>query len=201
MIVSTVVSSVHIFVGLNPFPCLVDPWDIEQTYRLLRFHPYELRLYAGSSETGEIMVFDTATVGATSVFHSGMSKDARLTSMMVINEQRDSLLMLGSSDGMVRVWRDLDSPMPSLATAWRAIPKMRDSQEGQGSGLVLAWHQSRGQLLATGDVQQVHVWDANTEVRGRRIPTGINSCVTAMDFDDSGFNVVGGLGLLCIISS
>lgn len=123
----------------------------------MKFHPYEPRLYAASADSGMLMIFDTAAVGATSTFHSGVAKGHRLTSMQVVNEERDSLLMVGSSDGVVRLWRDLESPLPSPASSWRAVQKLRGSRDGQGAGLILAWHQARGQLLAGGDVPHINV--------------------------------------------
>jgi regulator-associated protein of mTOR len=124
---------------------------------LLRFHPFEQRLVACSVESGRVTVHDTVIVGAHSSFHSGVGKSHRLTSCQIINEQRDSLLMLGSSDGVVRLWRDYDNPTPTLSTAWRVVQKMRASQSGQGAGLVLSWHQATGHLLASGDVPYIQV--------------------------------------------
>lgn len=136
------------------------------------------------------MIFDTAAVGATSTFHSGTPKGSRITSCQIINDERDSLLMVGSSDGVVRLWKELDTPLPTMATAWRTVSKMKDAREGPGSGLILAWNQPRGQLVATGDVPHMHVWDGASESRLRRFTTNVNSCVTCLSFDSSGFVMV-----------
>ena len=124
---------------------------------LLRFHPYEQRLVSCSTESGTVTVHDTIVVDSRSSFHSGVAKPHRLTNCQIVNEQRDSLLMLGSSDGVVRLWRDYDSAAPTLTTAWRVVQKMRASQSGQGAGLVLSWHQLTGHLLASGDVPYIQV--------------------------------------------
>ena len=135
---------------------------------LLRFHPYEQRLVSCSTESGTVTVHDTIVVDSRSSFHSGVAKPHRLTNCQIVNEQRDSLLMLGSSDGVVRLWRDYDSAAPTLTTAWRVVQKMRASQSGQGAGLVLSWHQLTGHLLASGDVPYIQVRGAGEDRRHTR---------------------------------
>ena len=75
----------------------------------------------------------------------------------LINEHDVSLLAVGTSDGVVRLWQDYAAPKPVLLTAWRAVSHMRKGNEGQGAGLIVAWEQRTGQLFASGDVPYIQV--------------------------------------------
>ena len=123
-------------------------------------------------------------------------KVARITSLEFINGHDDALLLIGTDDGSCRVWRDFirtgsrsSTPLEenqgaNLVSAWNCIAEMAPST--RCSGLVLDWNQESLQLLATGDVRLVRIWDVERELKVVDIPTGSENCVTSVHHNPKG---------------
>lgn len=131
--------------------------------------------------------------------NSSTNSSARITTMSWINETYDALLMLGSDNGTVSVWRDTAvseqismrssrSPVPtptptlesgiSLATSFLALPDVADTS--RGSGLILSWQQNFGTLTVGGNSSTIRVWDLGREQCVRIFSTGLETCATAL---------------------
>lgn len=116
--------------------------------------------------------------------------------MEFINGHDDALLLIGTDDGSCRIWRDFirtgprssvpveESQGASLVSACNCIAEMAPST--RCSGLVLDWSQESLQLLATGDVRLVRIWDVERELRVADIPTGSENCVTSVHHSPRG---------------
>lgn len=125
-------------------------------------------------------------------------KAARITSMEFINGHDDALLLIGADDGSCRIWRDFirtgsksnstqEDTGASLVSAWNSIAEMAPST--RCSGLVLDWNQDSLQLLATGDVRFVRIWDVERELKVTAdFPTGSENCVTSIHHSPRGFH-------------
>lgn len=111
--------------------------------------------------------------------------------MEFINGHDDALLLIGADDGSCRVWRDFirtgirsspgtpeEPPGATLVSAWNCVAEMTPST--RCSGLVLDWNQDSLQLLATGDVRLIRIWDVERELKFVDIPTGSEHCVTCV---------------------
>lgn len=163
---------------------------------VIKFHPYLPHL-AVSDKTG-VSIWNYELGSKVNHFNNGNPKTSRITSMDLLNSHDLSLLLTGSDDGAVRVWRnycDDDDGRISLVTAWSALSSMIPLYKGTGSGLVTDWEQQSGMLLASGDVRIIRVWDAHREMKVQDIPTGADSCVTSMTCDTVNQSLlVAGLG-------
>jgi len=118
--------------------------------------------------------------------------------MEFINGHDDALLLIGADDGSARIWRDFIKNGPrspsssandensgaSLVSAWNCIAEMCPST--RYSGLVLDWNQESLQLLATGDVRLIRIWDLERELKVSDIPTGSENCVTSIHHNPRG---------------
>ena len=158
---------------------LSDP-DVQPT--MLLFHPFESQLLAAG--TGDqIAVWDILQAEKVRVFSNQNQVGTRVTSMLFANEDADLHLVTGSSDGIVRVWRDFGArdAAPRLVTAWRAHPQLLSVENG--SGLLLDWDAGSGRLLAAGDATNVLLWDMATESIAQDIPTQSAFSVTALSFN------------------
>ena len=128
----------------------------------------------------------------------------RITSMVWINESYDPLLVLGSDDGVVKIWKDVassDHPHTSgegstlhnnnnnnspaihsssveMATAFSALPDIAETS--RGSGIVVSWQQTAGTLVVGGNSNTIRVWDLGREQNVRVFQTGVETCLTAM---------------------
>ena len=157
---------------------LSDP-DVQPT--MLLFHPFESQLLAAG--TGDqIAVWDILQAEKVRVFSNQNQVGTRVTSMLFANEDADLHLVTGSSDGIVRVWRDFASRdvAPKMVTSWCALPRLLSV--ANGSGLLLDW-QDRGRLLAAGDATNVLLWDLVSESVAQDIPTLNAFSVTAVAFN------------------
>lgn len=135
--------------------------------------------------------------------------EPRITAMNWINESYNALLMLGSDDGVVKVWRDTSSS-DAIEQAVQAAPAGRGSinagsngagtgartssvelatafmalpdiaETSRGSGLLLSWQQATGTLFAGGNSNSIRVWDLGREQCVRVFDTGTKLCLTAL---------------------
>ena len=118
-------------------------------------------------------------------FSFSVSPGTRISAVDWINPQQNSLLLTGSTDGMVRVWRN---PVPGFAAsddefgerfacaAWAAVPNLVDG----GPGLVIDWQQRSGVLLAGGNSAQLRMWDLQSEQCLCRAAIGSAPFITSM---------------------
>ncbi|CAB3987511.1 regulatory-associated of mTOR-like [Paramuricea clavata] len=160
----------QIFINKNPSPPGV-----------LRFNPYEPHLAVADKSGVNIWNFDNGT--RLNHFENGNPKPTRITAMELLNSHDLPLLLTGSNDGGVRIWRNYTQGEPELVTAWQALSSLLPFKRGNGSGLVVNWEPQTGWLMASGDVRHIRVWDTQREIKLQDIPTGAESCVTSLVSD------------------
>ncbi|CAG8437461.1 2822_t:CDS:2 [Diversispora eburnea] len=148
----------------------------------LLFHPFEPHLIV-ANDKDLISVWNWKDHFRTHTFSNGNPTGSKITTLNFINEGEASMLLAGSSDGIVRIYRNYSSPTTSeLMTSWRALPEILPNNPR--CGLVAEWQQSRGTLLVGGDVRSIRIWDATREFTMRCSITHITS--------DSGDIIVAG---------
>lgn len=82
--------------------------------------------------------------------------------------------MTGSSDGVIKIFRDYESDKDvQLVSAFRGLTDLVPSNKN--AGLVLDWQQGQGKLLVAGDIKVIRVWNAATE-----ICTNVSCCLFSM---------------------
>jgi regulator-associated protein of mTOR len=119
---------------------------------------------------------------------------SKITSLKFINEDDITLIMAGSNDGVVRLFRNIDEPSNlEIVSGWRALSDVMPTNKI--SRLILDWQQFTGSLLCSGDVRVIRIWDAQHELCMQEIPTKSNSCVTCLTSDNvTGNLIVAGFG-------
>lgn len=96
-------------------------------------------------------------------FSNGNPPGSKINEIRYINEDDQALLMTGSSDGVLKVFRNYESSKDvEIVTAFRALPELIPSN--RNAGLVFDWQQGQGKALVAGDVKVIRVWNAATEV-------------------------------------
>lgn len=166
---------------------------------LMLMHQFENHLVT-ASEQDVVSVWDWERARLLSRFHNGNARGTNITSAFFVNEEVDGLLLLGSAEGDVRIYRHYDRPTwipstrgPELISTFRALPDLVRSR--YPSGLVADWQQVTGHLLAGGDSRVIRVWDAHRELCVCDIPTRTSSCVTSISSEsDIGHIFVAGFG-------
>ena len=96
-------------------------------------------------------------------FSNGNPSGSKINEARFINEDDQALLMTGSSDGIIKIFRNYESEKQvEVVSAFRALTDIVPSNKN--AGLVFDWQQGQGKLLVAGDVKIIRVWNAATEI-------------------------------------
>lgn len=159
----------------------------------LLFAQFEPHLVAVDTQDS-VTVWDWTRRRKLNRFCNGNPVNSRITEAKFMNEDDQPLLLTGSSEGVVRLYRNYESNRKvELVCAWRALTDLLPVNKS--SGLVAEWQQSRGSLLVGGDVRVIRVWDAAREICVADIHARSSSPVTSLTSDQvSSHVVVAGFG-------
>ncbi|KAI0097994.1 raptor N-terminal caspase like domain-containing protein [Nemania sp. FL0031] len=159
----------------------------------MAFHQFEDHL-AVADDSNSVYVWDWKKQNRLHHFSNGNPEGSKISDMKFINEDDTAFLMTGSSDGVLRIYRNYDSAKTiELASAWRALTHMVPSNVN--SGMVFDWQQVTGRVLVAGDVRVIRVWAAASETCMMDIPARSGSCVTSITSDQmTGDIFVAGFG-------
>jgi regulator-associated protein of mTOR len=110
--------------------------------------------------------------------------NSRITALKFINEEDSSILLVGSNEGIVRLYRNYDDPDSiKLLSAWKAADDLFPSKPGT---FICEWHQMNGTLLTMGKTPIIKVWDADEEICIQDIPIDVESIPTCLHVETSG---------------
>jgi regulator-associated protein of mTOR len=159
----------------------------------ITFHQFENHV-AVADDGNTIRVWDWAKTQPKSRFSNGNPEGSKIGGIKFINEDDQALLMTGSTDGVIRIYRNYDNDQKvELASAWRALNHMVPSN--YSSGMVFEWQQVNGQVLVAGDERVIRIWNAGHEMCTHEIPARSGSCVTSLTSDQMTGNIfVAGFG-------
>ncbi|KAI1966547.1 Target of rapamycin complex 1 subunit kog1 [Ophidiomyces ophidiicola] len=157
------------------------------------FHQFEDHL-AVADDRDTICIWDWQRNSRLNRFSNGNPLGSRINEVRFINEDDQALLMTGSSDGVLKIFRNYESDRRvELITAFRALPELIPSNKN--AGLVLDWQQGQGKALVAGDVKVIRVWNAATEVCTTDISARSGSCITSLTSDQVAGNIfIAGFG-------
>ncbi|PWY95759.1 WD-repeat protein Mip1 [Aspergillus sclerotioniger CBS 115572] len=157
------------------------------------FHQFEDHL-AVADDRDTIAIWDWQSHKRLNRFSNGNPAGSKINEVRYINEDDQALLMTGSSDGVLKVFRNYESSKNvEIVTSFRALPELIPSN--RNAGLVLDWQQGQGKALVAGDVKVIRVWNAATEVCTNDIPARSGSCITSLTSDQVAGNIfVAGFG-------
>jgi regulator-associated protein of mTOR len=136
-----------------------------------------------------LSVWDWVLGTRLNVFLNQRPFGSRPTALKLINEDDLGLLAIGSDDGVLRIFRNYESPdKVELLTSWRALTDL--SPGTHHKGLLLDWQQASGSFLVSGDVRTVRVWDAEKELCIQDIPTRTLASVSTLTSDKTANTLV-----------
>uniref|UniRef100_A0A1D1Z5U7 Regulatory-associated protein of TOR 1 n=2 Tax=Anthurium amnicola TaxID=1678845 RepID=A0A1D1Z5U7_9ARAE len=88
--------------------------------------------------------------------------DKGISKLCLVNELDDSLLLVASSDGNVRIWKDYTlRGKQMLVTAFSSIQGPRPGI--RAASAVVDWQQHSGYLYASGEASPILIWDLEKE--------------------------------------
>ncbi|XP_061193905.1 regulatory-associated protein of mTOR-like isoform X1 [Saccostrea echinata] len=152
---------------------------------VIKFHPYECHVAVADKDG--ICFWDWEQGTKKNYIYNENLKNTKISAMDFINPHDETLLLCGTDDGAVRIWRNYLTEGydgKELVTAFQAITDLIPTV--RRAGLVMDWEQESGMLLASGDVRIIRIWDSQRETKVQDIPTGAESCVTSLASDSFG---------------
>ena len=176
-------------------------WDVPCGYfgigaapHKMLFHQFENHLVT-SDDRDSIAVWDWQESRQLARFSNCNPPGSRVTELRFINEDDVAMLMTGSSDGVIKIFRHYDDPARvELAGSFRALSELVTS-DTQNAGLVFDWQQGQGRILVAGDDRVIRVWQAGHELCITDIPARSGSCITSLTSDQvEGHVFVAGYG-------
>lgn len=133
-------------------------------------------------------MYDWSTREKVSRFSNGNPFGTKITDLKFLNEDDTPLLLSGSSDGIVNIYKDFyDAENLFMISSWRGLTDLLLTP--RSTGLLTEWQQSRGSLLVTGDVKIIRIWDALTESIEVDIPAKSSSLITSLTSDQLSGNI------------
>ncbi|KAK6439053.1 Target of rapamycin complex 1 subunit kog1 [Oleoguttula sp. CCFEE 5521] len=158
------------------------------------FHQFENHLVT-SDARDSIAVWDWKEQKQINRFNNCNPARSRVTELRFINEDDQAMLMTGSSDGVIKIFRHYDKKdKVELASSFRALSDLVTS-DSKDAGLVFDWQQGQGRILVAGDDRVIRVWQAGHELCIADIPARSGSCITSLTSDQVEGNVfVAGFG-------
>ncbi|ODV60408.1 ubiquitin-binding TORC1 subunit KOG1 [Ascoidea rubescens DSM 1968] len=162
--------------------------DNQSVPRLIEFSQFENWIVT-ADDKNIVKLWDWNKNEDLSNFSNNNPIGSKITDIKFLNEDDKSILLVGSSDGVIKIYRDFElADSAKLVTAWRAL---NDSQERQYSvGLITDWQQSTGNLLVSGDVRHVKIWDVQKEMCINSIPVRSIKNVTSLTSDHVAGNII-----------
>jgi regulator-associated protein of mTOR len=159
----------------------------------MTFHQFEDHL-AVADDKNTVCVWDWKKTDRLCRFSNGNPEGSRVSGLQFINEDDQAFLLTGSTDGVIRIYRNYDSDKKiEVASAWRALTRLVPSTHL--AGMVFDWQQVSGKLLVAGDEKVIRVWAAAPELCIVDINARSGSPVTSLTSDQMTGNVfVAGFG-------
>ncbi|XAR55764.1 hypothetical protein NMG60_11035961 [Bertholletia excelsa] len=105
--------------------------------------------------------------------------DKGISKLCLLNELDDSLLLVASCDGNIRIWKDYSSKgKQKLVTAFSSIQGHRPGVRSVHA--VVDWQQQSGYLYSSGEISSMMVWDLDKEQLVNSMPSSSDSSVSAL---------------------
>jgi len=158
---------------------LLRPTTTEMT-ALLAFHPYE-DVIVSCDDKATAMVWNTNTGEQRAVWQNGNSADSSISSLEWVDCKDRSLLLLGCTDGSVRLWsglaeREGNQASPSLVSCFEAL----ETIPGERPGLISEWQSFSNRLVVGGSSGVLRCWDAEAEQVSIELQTNTEAVVTTI---------------------
>ncbi|XP_074581957.1 regulatory-associated protein of TOR 1-like [Curcuma longa] len=142
---------------------------------LLPFSP----IVVAADENEQIRVWNYEEATTLNSFDNHESSDRGISKLSLVNELDDSLLLVASSDGNVRFWKNfMERGKQKLVSAFSSLQVHRSA--ARGTAAVVDWQQQSGYLYSSGGTSSVLLWDLDKEQLVSTIPSSSDSCISAL---------------------
>lgn len=142
---------------------------------LLPFSP----IVVAADENERIRVWNYEEATPLNSFDNHNPSDRGVSKLCLVNELDDGLLLIASSEGNVRIWKDYTlKGRQKLVTAFSSIQSHRPG--ARASNAVVDWQQQSGYLYAASEVSSILLWDLDKEQNISSFSSSSDSTVSAL---------------------
>ncbi|KAJ6845017.1 regulatory-associated protein of TOR 2 isoform X1 [Iris pallida] len=142
---------------------------------LLPFSP----IVVAADENERIRVWDYEEATPINTFDNHNLSDRGISKLCLMNELDDSMLLVASYDGNVRIWKDYTKKgKQKLVTAFYSTTGQRPGVRSINA--VVDWQQQSGYLYASSELSSIHVWDLDIEQNICSISSSSDSNISAL---------------------
>ncbi|XP_076959609.1 regulatory-associated protein of TOR 1-like [Bidens hawaiensis] len=133
-----------------------------------------------AAEEGEcIRVWNYEEATLLNSFNNHEYPNKGISKLCLVNELDESLLLVASSDGNVRVWKDyISRGKQKLVTAFSSIHGHRPGARSVNA--VVDWQQQSGYMYASGEISSTMVWDLDKEQLLSSVPLASDCSISAL---------------------
>ncbi|XP_024011669.1 regulatory-associated protein of TOR 2 isoform X2 [Eutrema salsugineum] len=167
--------------GLNNIP--IANWDtkFEVGTKTALLHPFS-PIVVAADENERIRVWNYEEATLLNGFDNHDFPDKGISKLCLVNELDDSLLLVASCDGSVRIWKDYATKgRQRMVTGFSSIQGHKGLSQGAcGLNAVVDWQQQSGYLYASGELSSIMVWDLEKEQVVKSASSESECSVTAL---------------------
>ncbi|KAL7169522.1 hypothetical protein ACSBR2_034536 [Camellia fascicularis] len=166
--------------SINKWHNPIASWDtkFETGAKTILVQPFSPVVIA-ADETERIRIWDYEKTTLLNSFDNHDYSGKGISKLCLVNELDDSLLLVASSDGNIRVWKDYTlKGKHKLVTAFSSIQGHRPGVRSVNA--VVDWQQQSGNLYASGEISSIMVWDLDKEQLVSSIPSSPDCSVSAL---------------------
>ncbi|XP_051130261.1 regulatory-associated protein of TOR 1 isoform X2 [Andrographis paniculata] len=132
-----------------------------------------------SDENERIRIWNYEEATLLNSFSNHDYPDKGVSKLCLVNELDENLLLVASSDGNVRIWKDYSvKGRQKLVTAFASIQGHRPGVRSVKA--VVDWQQQSGYLFASGEISSIMAWDLDKELLVSSIPLESDSSISAL---------------------
>ncbi|XP_027768175.1 regulatory-associated protein of TOR 1-like isoform X2 [Solanum pennellii] len=138
-------------------------WDteFESGTRTALLHPFSPVVIA-ADESEWIRVWNYKEATLLNSFDNHGYPDKGISKICLVNELDESLLLVASSDGNIRIWKEYTARgQQKLVSAFSSLQGLRPGSHSVNA--VVDWQQQSGYLFASGNISSIMAWDLDKE--------------------------------------
>ncbi|XP_008792190.2 regulatory-associated protein of TOR 1 [Phoenix dactylifera] len=160
----------------NPIASWVSKFEMgTKATLLLPFSP----IVVAADENERIRVWNYEEATPLNSFDNHDLSDRGISKLCLVNELDDSLLLVASSDGNVRVWKDYTiKGKQKLVTAFSSVQGHKSGVRSMNA--VVDWQQQSGYLYASGEASPIVLWDMDKEQLVSSVPSSSDSSISSL---------------------
>ncbi|KAK1320310.1 Regulatory-associated protein of TOR 1 [Acorus calamus] len=166
--------------SVNKLSTQIASWDtkFETGTKAALLHPFDpIVVAADEDERIRVWNYDEGTL--LNSFNNHEFSDKGISKLCLVNELDDSLLLVASGDGNIRIWKNYSvKSKQKLVTAFSSIQGHKPG--GRIGNAVVDWQQQSGYLYASGDTSPILFWDLEKEQMVGSLSSSSESSISAL---------------------